>query len=217
MNKLFSILLAVQLFSINLTAQSNEADQHSVTIGTQVWMTGNLNVSQFRNGDIIKQAKTFEEWKKAGEKNQPAWCYYQNNDSYGSQLGKLYNWYAVNDPRGLAPSGWHIPTDEEWAKLIEQSGGQADAGSTLKNNGGWAKNGNGTNESGFTGLPGGSRGFADDFQDGFSNIGYVTIYWTATASADYNAWAIMLKSNNSNVVKNGRDKGEGLSVRCVKD
>ena len=126
-----------------LSLQAQENNQKSVQIGEQVWMTTNLSVNQFRNGDPIKQAITFTEWKKAGEKNQPAWCYYQNNTTYGSQLGKLYNWYAVNDPRGLAPAGWHVPTDEEWTKLIEQSGGSADAGSTLKNNGGWADNGNG--------------------------------------------------------------------------
>ena len=212
------IITACCVLLINIPGlQAQENNQKTVLIGEQVWMTNNLSVSQFRNGDPIKQATTFTEWKKAGEKNQPAWCYYQNNTTYGNQLGKLYNWYAVNDPRGLAPAGWHVPTDEEWAKLIEQSGGLADAGSTLKNNKGWADNGNGTNESGFSSLPGGFRGFVDDFQDGFSNIGYTTTYWTSTASADYNAWAIMLRGSNSNAGKYGRDKGEGLSVRCIKD
>ena len=86
----------------------------TITIGTQVWMTKNLDVATFRNGDPIPQAKTDEEWEKAGENQQPAWCYYDNDPANGAKYGKLYNWYAVNDSRGLAPVGYHIPSDAEW-------------------------------------------------------------------------------------------------------
>lgn len=89
-----------------------------VKIGEQVWMGANLNVEKFRNGDPIPQAKTKSEWIKASEDKKPAWCYYQNNPQNGVIYGKLYNWYAVNDPRGLAPKGWHIPTRNEWDELI---------------------------------------------------------------------------------------------------
>ena len=89
----------------------------TVQIGTQVWMTKNLDVSSFRNGDPIPEAKTDEEWKKAEENKQPAWCYYDNNSANGAKYGKLYNWYAVNDPRGLAPIGFRVPTDEDWIFL----------------------------------------------------------------------------------------------------
>src|SRR5690349_3178457 len=106
-----TLILSVML-ALSLLLQAQNEDAKKVTIGTQTWMTDNLTVSQFRNGDPVKQARTFAEWKKAGESKQPAWCYYQNNTTYGSQLGKLYNWYAVNDPRGLAPAGWHIATAE---------------------------------------------------------------------------------------------------------
>lgn len=75
----------------------------TVTIGTQVWRTKNLDVATFRNGDSIPQAKTNEEWEKAAENQQPAWCYYNNDPANGAKYGKLYNWYAVNDSRGLAP------------------------------------------------------------------------------------------------------------------
>jgi uncharacterized protein (TIGR02145 family) len=91
----------------------------TVTIGTQVWMTKNLDVSTFRNGEIIPEAKTNIEWEAAGDNKQPAWCYYDNNPANGTKYGKLYNWYAVNDPRGLAPDGWHVPTDQEWYELAE--------------------------------------------------------------------------------------------------
>lgn len=90
----------------------------TVTIGNQVWMTKNLNVDKFRNGDPIPEAKTDEEWIKAGENKQPAWCYYENDPANGEKYGKVFNWYAVNDPRGLAPEGWHDPTEEELQDLF---------------------------------------------------------------------------------------------------
>jgi uncharacterized protein (TIGR02145 family) len=89
----------------------------SVQIGTQTWMAENLNVDRFRNGDPIPEAKTAEEWLKAGENKQPAWCYYDNNPVNATKYGKLYNWYAVNDPRGLAPAGWHVPSKVEFEHL----------------------------------------------------------------------------------------------------
>jgi uncharacterized protein (TIGR02145 family) len=107
----------------------------TVTIGTQVWMKENLSVSTFRNGDPIPEAKTDEEWERAGEEGKPAWCYYDNDVKNGTKYGKLYNWYAVNDARGLAPSGYHVPTDEEW-KMIKDFLGD-DAGTKMKSTSGW--------------------------------------------------------------------------------
>jgi uncharacterized protein (TIGR02145 family) len=89
-----------------------------VKIGEQVWMASNLNVSKFQNGDPIYEAKTKEQWEKAGQNKKAAWCYYKNSSENGTVYGKLYNWYAVNDPRGLAPKGWHVPTREDWDDLI---------------------------------------------------------------------------------------------------
>ena len=91
--------------------------QNSVKIGDQTWMSTNLNVSKFRNGDPIPEIKTEEEWINAGKNKQPAWCYYNNDPSNGSKYGKLYNWWAVKDPRGLAPEGWHIPSSGEFSYL----------------------------------------------------------------------------------------------------
>jgi len=107
----------------------------TVTIGTQVWMTKNLNVDKFRNGDPIPQAKTDEEWENAGKNKQPAWCYYDKDPANGAKYGKLYNWYAVNDSRGLSPVGFHIPTDAEWTKLVNFLG--SDAGTKMKSKSGW--------------------------------------------------------------------------------
>jgi hypothetical protein len=109
---------------------------NAVRIGSQTWMAQNLNLNKFRNGDVIPEAKTEEDWKNAGKNKQPAWCYYENNKNNGSTYGKLYNWYAVNDPRGLAPLGWHIPTDNEWTFLKNQLG--EDPGNKLKSKNGWS-------------------------------------------------------------------------------
>jgi len=113
--------------------------------------TKNLNVSTFRNGDPIPQAKTVEEWKKAGENQQPAWCYYDNDPADGEKYGKLYNWYAVDDTRGLAPKGWHVPSNAEWTILTDYLGGMnvVGIGTKMKSKTGWNEDGNGTNSSGF--------------------------------------------------------------------
>jgi uncharacterized protein (TIGR02145 family) len=133
----------------------------SVKIGDQEWMTINLDVDRFRNGDLIPHVESDEEWEKAGENEQAAWCYYDNDPENGKKYGKLYNWFVVNDPRGLAPEGWHVPSKEEWDILEAFLGGEEIAGPKLKLDNGWAEwededgefqNGNGDNSSGFNGL-----------------------------------------------------------------
>lgn len=118
------LLFAAILIMISCSNATKEIA--SIKIGTQTWAVKNLDVTTFRNGDIIPEAKTNEEWKKSGDEQKPAWCYYNNDPANGEKYGKLYNWYAVNDPRGLAPEGWHIPTDAEWTTLtayLEEAGG----------------------------------------------------------------------------------------------
>jgi uncharacterized protein (TIGR02145 family) len=120
----------------NQNAQTSQTGGFkSVKIGNQTWMAENLNVSTFRNGDPIPEAKTNEAWEKAGKDGRPAWCYYENDPKNAAKYGKLYNWYAVNDSRGLAPIGWHIPTDTEWSTLDNQLGD--DAGKKMKSTSGW--------------------------------------------------------------------------------
>ena len=108
---MFLVLFISNPYSINII-------NGQVKIGEQIWMTSNLNTSKFQNGDPIYEAKTKAQWIKASEEGKPAWCYFQNNPQNGVIYGKLYNWYAVNDPRGIAPKGWHIPTNNEWNELI---------------------------------------------------------------------------------------------------
>ena len=110
----------------------------TVTIGTQVSMAENLNVSTFRNGDPIPEIKSNEAWGNAYKENKAAWSYYDNDPANGSKYGKLYNWYAVNDPRGIAPKGWHVPTDKEWQTLTTTLGGQSVAFAKMKSSSGFS-------------------------------------------------------------------------------
>jgi uncharacterized protein (TIGR02145 family) len=95
----------------------------TVVIGTQMWMAENLNVDRFRNGDTISEAKTKEEWTTALENKHPVWSYNDYDSINGKKYGKLYNWYAVNDSRGIAPEDWHVPTELEFVNLINELGG----------------------------------------------------------------------------------------------
>jgi uncharacterized protein (TIGR02145 family) len=197
-----------------------------VVIGTQTWMTYNLDVTNFRNGEEIPEVKSAEEWRAAGLNNQAAWCYYDNDASNGAKYGKLYNWYAVNDPRGLAPLGWHIPTDAEWTTLSSNLGGEEAAGNQMKSSSGWLENGadksgNGNDSSGFSGLPGGNR----DSNGNFSPVGSIGSWWSASEydfkdaiSGDPNgAWYRELGSYSLRLYRNSYAKANGKSVRCVRD
>jgi uncharacterized protein (TIGR02145 family) len=92
-------------------------------------MQSNLNVSHYRNGDVIPQVTDPTAWSSL---TTGAWCYYNNDTANGTVYGKLYNWYAVNDPRGLSPQGWHVPTDAEWTNLTSCLGGESLAGGKMK-------------------------------------------------------------------------------------
>jgi uncharacterized protein (TIGR02145 family) len=176
----------------------------------QVWLAENLNVDKFRNGDPIPEAKTKKEWERAIQNKQPAWCYYDNNSKNSNTYGKLYNWYAVNDPRGLAPEGWKIPSPEEWS-LLENFFGNSSL--KLKSNYGWVSDGagNGTNESGFSAVPGGARYINGDF----GNIEREGLWWSTGEYNDLQAKGKWIMCYNNNVLVREYYKGMGLSVRCM--
>lgn len=121
---------------IQKKAIANSSKIETVKIGTQIWCTRNLDVFAFRNGDTIPEAKTIEEWEYASENKQPVWCYYNFDSSNGSKYGKLYNWYAVNDSRGLAPSGYHVPSKNEW-KILESNFSPLNVMENMKSKKGW--------------------------------------------------------------------------------
>lgn len=205
-----NILFAALLFT---SCSNNLYAQSTVKIGHQIWMTKNLDVVKFRNGDPIQQAKTNEEWARAGKEGKPAWCNYDNDSANGIQYGKLYNWFAVNDLRGLAPAGWHVPKDPEWTILTDFLGGIEEAGTKMKSTSGWKKNGNGNNTSGWSGLPGGLS-----YSNGlFSSIGGYGGWWSSTADDASAAWARNLYYGHVNVAKITFYKEGGYSVRCLRD
>ena len=206
MKKVSLILSAVMMTAMMLSScggrvSTEKGASTEVTIGKQVWMSENLNVDKFRNGDPIPHAKTDEEWEKAGKNGQPAWCYYNNNPDNGDRYGKLYNWHAVNDSRGLAPEGWKIPSDEDWSRLTDFLGGQSVAGKKMKYTDFWAENkgesGNATNESGFSGLPGGDRGGGG----AFGSIGGGGSWWSSTEGSTASAWGRNLVYNGGGVYR----------------
>jgi uncharacterized protein (TIGR02145 family) len=195
--------------------------ENEVAIGSQVWMTHNLDVSHFRNGDSIPHAKTVEEWQEARKNRTPAWCHYNNDPANGPLYGKLYNWYAVSDPRGLAPEGWHVPYSREWEQLVDFLGGRMGVvGIKLRSKSGWVKERNGRNTTGFDALPGGVRdtGAMMDTNQGFGGLGIYGCWWSASGparSGDDLYSFVLNKGKNSTIHWN--DQGVGLSVRCVKN
>lgn len=205
------IISAFGIGNFSISEEQENGKFKTVEIGDQTWMAENLDVSHFRNGDTIPEIKTNEEWKNAGENGQPAWCYYRNEGFNGEKYGKLYNWYAVNDPRGLAPEGWHVPSDEEWTDLEEYLA--SDAGSKMKSTSGWEKNGNGTNESSFSGLPGGSR----DWGGYFDWMGSEGSWWSSTEPNTNYAWYRYLNYESDGVSRSNWSKRSGFSVRCLSD
>lgn len=189
------------------------APADTVIIGTQVWKTKNLTIDHYRNGDSIPEVKDSAVWAtlKTG-----AWCYYDNNPSMDSVYGKLYNWYAVNDARGLAPAGWHVASYAERSTLITYLGGGSFAGGKLKEAGTthWnSPNTGATNESGYSALPAGYRGSNGSFR----GIGTDGIFWSSTELVSTTAYANFLKYSNAIVLTHGDYKESGISVRCAKD
>ena len=210
------ILSSLLIATIIISCQQ-EPDFESVQIGENNWMIKNLDVVTFQNGDTIPEAKTKDEWQQYGTARKAAWSYYNNDIGEGAQFGKLYNWYAVSDPRGLAPKGWHIPTDVEWGLLVLELGGDKKAGEALKYTYGWANtktgSGNGTNSSGFEGLAGGLR-------NGLGAFGYKGQgggWWSSTPVDTAKSWYRFVLYASPMVYKDAYGNRNGLAVRCVKD
>lgn len=181
------------------------------TIGNQVWMAENLNVDRFINGDPIPQVKTETEWETAKMNKQPAWWYGSNEEEYGVKYGKLYNWYAVNDPRGLAPAGWHIPGEDEWRQLYDYLGYAEASAPKLRSKQGWDNNKNGTNESGFSALPGGNSSKIVSY-----NTGNEASWWSTTEfTPDYVTVAILKEYDSFEMGHSAKYRGN--AVRCIKN
>ncbi len=227
-----SLILQILLIAVLVTSFESGAKFRSqnnykgVTIGAQVWMAENLDTEQFLNGDTIPQIKTTKDWKDAGLSGQPAWCYYNNDSVIGKNYGKLYNFHAVNDPRGLAPKGWHIPDNKEWEQLIKFLGRSEFAGQKMKSDSGWHKNRNGSNTFGFDARPSGFRD-AESLFGRFIAINKLASWWSlsqmplpsrlAKRRKSFEAFAYLLVHNRNSIERDTHFMLDGLSVRCVKD
>jgi uncharacterized protein (TIGR02145 family) len=194
----------------------------TIVIGTQEWMAENLNTSIYRNGDAIPTGLSNADWDNTINTQQGAYAYYNNYaSSYACPYGKLYNWYACVDARQLCPIGWHVPTDAEWSVLTSYLGGEDVAGGKMKTigtiedgTGLWlSPNTDATNNSGFSGAPGGGRYVNSDY----SNIGDRGMWWSSSESSTGIAWLRILRYNNGNAFRWSNIKQQGFSVRCLRD
>jgi len=208
-NYIYLVLGLILIF----TSFTNANSQSTVKIGNQTWTTKNLDVSKYRNGDEIPHVDDPLTWSKL---TYGAWCYYENNDSNGITYGKLYNMYAVLDPRGLAPAGFHIPSDKDWTILTDYLGGKDEAGVKMKEAGTthWPRPNTGaTNSSGFTGLPGGYR----DDNGVFVSLGVNGFWWSSTEGFTYFAWNRYPDTLYGLVGRDFGYKSYGMSIRCLAD
>jgi uncharacterized protein (TIGR02145 family) len=209
----FTTLTAAPSFTCGTTTVT-DVDNNSyntVQIGTQCWTQSNLKVSKYRNGDNISTGLTNTPWSST---SSGAYAIYGNDNANDALYGKLYNWYAVNDSRGLCPVGWHVPSDAEWSTLTNSLGGASVAGGKMKSTTGWnSPNTGATNSSGFTGLPGGFRGSGG----GFSNLGNYGYWWSSSDAGSGNAWYRDLNYNTANAGRKYTVHRSGFSVRCARD
>jgi uncharacterized protein (TIGR02145 family) len=208
---------------VTVTTTGSAVNLPSVTIGTQIWSSKNLDVAHYRNGDPILQVTDPTQWANL---TTGAWCWYDNDSAtYAATYGRLYNWYAVNDPRGLAPQGWRIPSEGDWNRLVKFIDPSADttcqgcsqsstAGGAMKSTTGWnAPNTGATNSSGFAGLPGGYRYVGG----AFGSVGVFGVWWSAGEFDTVFAWGRDLYGGSTNVDRDENNKTYGFSVRVVRD
>ena len=187
---------------------------HSVTIGSQVWLSENLKTTKYRDGSPISLVSSESEWSKL---TTSAYCNFNNDVNNVAVYGRLYNFFAVADSRGIAPSGWHVATDADWTTLSNFLGGEVLAGGKMKETGTshWQSvNTGATNETGFTALPGGMRHSSDG---SFGQLGGYGYWWTSTENDVNTAMMRSLYYNDTEVHHALFDKQPGFSVRCIKD
>jgi uncharacterized protein (TIGR02145 family) len=206
-------------------------------------MTKNLNVDKYQNGEEVILCQTEEQWQEANLKKNPASCFYNFDESFANQIGRLYNWYAVNDPRGLAPKGWKIPNSEDINELYNVSidnfsiivhNKSKNSAFDLKSTLGWKKGKGGGNGLGLSIRPSGIKVFDslniieyDTYEGcyedseldkicetGFIGLGTLAGIWSSTQQSKKEGIAFIVKEISSILVL---EKSDGLSVRCIKE
>ena len=201
----------------NIVKDSEGNEYKTVQIGNQVWMAENLSTSVYGNGDSISNTINKEKWISL---QSGAWSHYQNDDEYNPIYGKLYNWYVIEDERGICPAGFHVPTNEEWSVLssfIGEQGFVNEEGIILKAKEGWNDhemlNGNGSDNFQFAALPGGNR----NLNGTFSKMGINGYWWSSSINNEVNAWCRYLYNSSSSILCYDDYKNYGFSIRCVQD
>lgn len=217
--------ITVTTYIVQYTGTVTDIDgniYNTIQIGNQLWMAENLKVTQYRNGESIPNITDDNEWTNL---SSGAFCNYNNDENYVSTYGRLYNWYVIGDPRGIAPEGWHVPSDDEWKELEMYLGMSqmeadiigwnrgTDEGVKLKSTNGWYDEGNGTNESGFSALPSRMREYWGEYG---LNENFRAHFWTSTVE-DNNAWLRVLSHHRDDVFRNSDNMGYGFSIRCIRD
>ena len=211
-------------YSLGIDSISDIDDNYYriMKIGTQYWMAENLKTTSYNDGTVIPLVTDGATWGTASTNGAPAYCWYYapNETTNLTTYGALYSWYAINTAsngnKNVCPTGWHVPTDDEWKTLTDYLGGLAVAGGKMKEAGlaHWkSPNIGATNESGFTGLPGGSR----DGNGTFDYVGTLGFWWSSTEYNWYSAWNRDLGNYDDNVYRVSDYKGSGFSVRCLRD
>ena len=207
MEKLSRTMLGFfMLCLMKLSAQELE----TIQIGYQTWMQKNLDEERFRNGDVIPEVTNWEEWMRAGENEKPAWCYFDNDSILGQKHGKLYNWYAVMDPRGLSPVGFHVPNKDEWEILFKTF---EDA--TLTDGIDFWLDDVQNDHKGFRAIPSGGR-FHEAAVEFFYYLNIKAWWWT-TSDMDKNEAYCVNYDVKYDVQIFDYYKDVGISVRCIKD
>jgi len=191
---------------MKLSAQELE----TIQIGYQTWMQKNLDEERFRNGDVIPEVTNWEEWMRAGENEKPAWCYFDNDSILGQKHGKLYNWYAVMDPRGLSPVGFHVPNKDEWEILFKTF---EDA--TLTDGIDFWLDDVQNDHKGFRAIPSGGRFNEADVE--FFYYLNIEAWWWTTSDMDKNVAYCVNYDVKYDVLIFDYYKDVGISVRCIKD
>jgi uncharacterized protein (TIGR02145 family) len=184
---------------------------NTIIIGTQLWTTENLKTTKYNTGIAIPLVTDSLSW---ADLTTPGYCWYNNDENNKDTYGALYNCYAVNT-RKLCPIGWHVPADKEWTTLTDYLGGQYVAGVKLKEAGNkhWITIG-GTNETGFTALPGGNRVY---YSGSFKDIGMEGIWWSSSDYLSSFAWCRFIFYNLDEIFRVDNYKKWGFSVRCIRD
>ena len=241
------ILLSIFFLTfIGLEAQKKKSlIKDTIRVGTQMWMRKNLNVDKFRNGTKIPQAKTREEWVKAGILKKPAWCYTDNDPIVGMKMYKLYNWYAATDKRGLAPKGWAIPSLEDWVTFRDEVKKDQRNNKKLQSDSPYWQSDEEDEDSSEDGYderkrekermrnrkksvffaePAGGRIYIkqgrdndNNDEDGFFGGFRMAKWWSSTEEETKEAWSFSV--GNDELDKGNlskEEKGFGFSIRCIK-